>query len=584
MRAAIYARYSSENQRPESIDDQVRACRELAANRGFTVDPTHIFCDEAKSGALRERPGLEALCVAARNSEFEAVLVDDLSRLSRDNHFLLTLYAELRFHAVRIASRADSLDSDDRHSKLGFQMRGIVNELYLDDLREKTLRGQLGQKARGFSVGEATYGYRSRPVGEMRVDRRGRPRPDGYHMEPYPEEAAVVRRVFEEFASGKALTAIVKDLNADGVPGRRRVAKGWTPSTVSRILKNEKYIGRWVWNRSETRRDPRTGRRRRIPKPRDEWHVAQDESLRIVSQELWEHTQQRWIEIDGTWPGRCRERGFEKQQRSYVETHPRQLLSGMLRCGTCRATMGQVSGKGGGYYGCLGGTKRACTNTLLVPRRLAEHRLLGALRERISDVASLHYILTRVEEEVRRLHGNLPREIKEKRLALASEERRVANFIEFIGEGRGTRALSAALTEAELRAECLRAEIDLLTTTANAMFQAPPLEWVEHRVRALGELLERETARSALLLRRVLGPVRLVATRPEVGRPYYQAQTALQVLDLLQDPDDGSNSLRQWRRGESNPRPKAQRGGSSSDQVSPSVRNVDDDDSGSHLE
>jgi hypothetical protein len=53
-------------------------------------------------------------------------------------------------------------------------MRGIVNELYLDDLREKTLRGQKGQKARGFTVGEATYGYTSVPVGERRIDRRGR--------------------------------------------------------------------------------------------------------------------------------------------------------------------------------------------------------------------------------------------------------------------------------------------------------------------------------------------------------------------------------------------------------------------------
>ena len=168
MRAAIYARYSSENQRPESIDDQVSACQSLAASRSYVVSPNHIFTDEAKSGALRDRPALQALCAAARDREFEAVLVDDLSRLSRDNHFLLTLYAELRFHGVRIVSRADSLDSEDRHSKLGFQMRGIVNELYLDDLREKTLRGQLGQKSRGFTVGEATYGYRSQPVGDMR--------------------------------------------------------------------------------------------------------------------------------------------------------------------------------------------------------------------------------------------------------------------------------------------------------------------------------------------------------------------------------------------------------------------------------
>jgi site-specific DNA recombinase len=194
------------------------------------VNPSHIYTDEAKSGALRDRPGLEALCAAARNREFEAVLVDDLSRLSRDNHFLLTLYAELRFHGIRIVSRADSLDSEDRHAKLGFQMRGIVNELYLDDLRDKTLRGQLGQKARGFSVGEATYGYRSKPVGEMRIDRRGRPRPDGYRMVIDAGEATVVLRIFQNFAGGVGIKAIVKVLNADGVPGRRKLARGWTPS------------------------------------------------------------------------------------------------------------------------------------------------------------------------------------------------------------------------------------------------------------------------------------------------------------------------------------------------------------------
>jgi len=81
------------------------------------------------------------------------VLVDDLSRLSRDNHFLLTLCADFRFNGVRILSRADSLDTDDHHAKLGFQMRGIVNELYLDDLRDKTLRGQKGQKSRGCIEG-----------------------------------------------------------------------------------------------------------------------------------------------------------------------------------------------------------------------------------------------------------------------------------------------------------------------------------------------------------------------------------------------------------------------------------------------
>lgn len=111
MKVAIYARYSSDNQRPESIQDQIRACQELAHARGYVVDLTHIYKDEAKSGALKDRPALETLLAAARARQFEAVLVDDLSRLSRDNHFLLTLYAEFRFNGVRIISRAASSTS-----------------------------------------------------------------------------------------------------------------------------------------------------------------------------------------------------------------------------------------------------------------------------------------------------------------------------------------------------------------------------------------------------------------------------------------------------------------------------------------
>ena len=114
--------------------------------------------------------------------------------------------------------------------------------------------------------------------------------------------------------------------------------------------------------------------------------------------------------------------------------------------------MGQVSGKGSGYYGCLGAVKRACSNKIIVPRRLAERRVLAALRERISDVVSLQYVLGRVEMEVKRLHAHLPQEIKDKRGALVIEERRIANFIAFIGDGKGTRALASALSEAEARA------------------------------------------------------------------------------------------------------------------------------------
>jgi len=71
------------------------------------------------------------------------------------------------------------------------------------------------------------------------------------------------------------------------------------------------------------------------------------------------------------------------------------------------------------------------------------------------------------------------------------------------------------------------------------MFEPPPMEWIAERLGRLQDLLERQTERSALLLRRVLGPVRLVPTRPDVGRPFYRAETALQALELLEPPEGG---------------------------------------------
>ena len=556
MKVAIYARYSSENQRPESIEDQIRGCEELAAERGYSVDSTHIYRDEAKSGALRDRPGLETLLAAARARQFEAVLVDDLSRLSRDNHFLLTLYAEFRFNGVRIISRADSLDSDDLHSKLGFQMRGIVNELYLDDLREKTLRGQKGQKARGFTVGEATYGYHSVPVGEMRVDRQGRPRPDGYRMVIDPAEAEVVLRIFRDFGEGKAVKALTKELNIEEVQGRRKFRRGWSPSTISRILKNEKYIGRWIWNRSETRRDPKTGRKRKFPKQENEWHVSENDELRIVPQDIWERAAARWKEIDHSWPQRRANKVAGPPQRSYVETNPPHLLSGALQCGACAGTIGQVSGKGTGYYGCLAAARGACSNKLLVSRRITEKAVLTAVKERLRDPASIRYVLGRVETEVNLLHAHLPEEIQVKRAALGTEERRIANYIGFIGEGKGTQALGEALKAAEQKALALRVELQAYEASGKAVFKAPPVEWIADRLMALQPVLEAEPSKSAQMLRRVLGRIRLLPVEPQIGRPYYQAETALQVLDLIEAPEDGSNWLQWWRRWASNPRPE----------------------------
>ena len=371
-----------------------------------------------------------------------------------------------------------------------------------------------------------------------------------------PSEAAIIQRIFREFGEGKAIKSVVKWLNAEKVRGRRRVQHGWSTSTVSRILKNKKYIGRWIWNRTETRRDPRTGRKRQLRKPESEWHLSESEDLRIVPQEVWDRVVARWKAIDRTWPRRRTDKASGGGQRSYVETNPSHLLSGALRCGQCGGAMGLVSGKGTGYYGCLKASTSACHNRLLVSRRIAERRVLAAVQGRLQDLPSFHYVLERVEDEVKRLQAHLPEEIELKRAALATEERRIANYSAFIGEGKATRALGEALAFAEQRAVALRQELQALDTSAGELFKAPPIEWIAERLGKLQELLERETGQSALILRRILGPIRLVPVTPQVGRPYYQSETTLQVLDLLEAPEGGSNWSHWWRWRVSNPRPE----------------------------
>ena len=564
MLAAIYARYSSENQRPESIEDQVAACRRLAGQRGFSIVEDHVYSDQAQSGARKDRPGLAGLLSAAERGQFQVVLVDDLSRLARDNYLMLSVLAELHFAGVRVVSVADGLDSHDEEATLGIQIRGIFNELQLRDLKNKTLRGQIGQKQRGFSVGERTYGYRSVAVGATRLDKKGRLRPEGYKMEIDPRETAIVLRIFRAYVEGLSVIRIVRLLNEEGVPGRFRSRKGWSPATVSRMLDNEKYIGRWVWNKTERRRDPRTGQRRCFPKPASEWVIQEDKSLRIVPQELWEQVRTRRKEVRRSWPGGIGQRGFSAQQGSREKYFPTHLLSGAMVCGKCGATIALVSGKGGGYYGCLGATKGACDNKLLVRRSLVEKTILDTVQERLSDPHHIEYVLRRVAAEVGKLYTHVPESIRLKETELTAEERRLANFVDFIGEGRGSRTLAQALFESERKVGALKEELESLHRCRGKVFQVPPQEWIQERLSKLKEILERNADRSGLLLRKLLGPLRLEPTCGEdTDRPLYKATTSintLAILDPLMESDareGSSNSLQWWRRGESNPRPKS---------------------------
>jgi len=216
MRVAIYARYSSENQSDKSIDDQIRVCRNYIDNHEMTIEEKHIYVDEAMSGSIINRPGLQALEIAAENKEFDAIAVDDLSRLSRSNHQMLTLVLKFNYLQIKIISVSDGIITDDDNSKLDIHMRGLINELYLDDLKKKTMRGLEGQKIRGFSAGEKVYGYHTKPHGELSLNKKGQHKYEGMVHFINPDEAEIVKRIYKEFIDGISISKIVKYLNAQG--------------------------------------------------------------------------------------------------------------------------------------------------------------------------------------------------------------------------------------------------------------------------------------------------------------------------------------------------------------------------------
>ena len=567
MKVAIYARYSSENQSEKSIDDQIRVCKSYIDTHQMSVEDRHIYIDQAISGSIVNRPGLQALQIAAENKEFEAVVVDDLSRLSRSNHQMLTMVLKFNYLQIKIVSVSDGIVSDDENSKLGIHLRGLMNELYLDDLKKKTMRGLEGQKLRGFSAGENVYGYSTHPVGELKFNKKGLPKYEGKVHKINPEEADIVRRVYKEFIEGKSLNKIVQELNQDKIPTKRKLSGGWNMSSVSTILKNERYIGQWTWKRTKSVKDPMTGRRKRVVRPEKEWLSTFREDLIVIDKNLWEKAQERWKKIGGAWPVSKRIKNSNIKQQSYVHSNPVHLLSGLMKCQCCGGAIVLISGKNSGYYGCFNARRKTCSNNILVPRKRIEKIIISELKEEILTLENLSYVYKKVEKMAVSGMDEIPEQIKKKKAQYDKTMQEVQNYLNYIKIGNFSKVVSEALEDAEARNENLKEEMLSLEYQRKNTFKAPPQEWVKTKLECLYETLNKNTRSSALVLKKILGPIQLepilhtnedfynIINGEKKFKPYYMAHTKIKTLALLDDKDKGANWLIWWRWRESNPRP-----------------------------
>jgi site-specific DNA recombinase len=434
MRVVIYARYSSDNQREASIEDQLEICRRYIDRQGWTL--VHTYEDRALSGASDQRPAYQQMLADAEANRFDIVVAEALDRLGRRLSEVARLHDRLEFrsillHAVNIG----------QVTTMHVGLLGTMAQLYLSDLKDKTRRGQLGRALAGKIPGGKAYGY------QLVEGQRGERRLND-------AEAVVVRRIFREFVAGKSPRAIAKTLNAEDVPGPD--GRPWRDTTIrgqvdrgTGILNNSLYVGRLEWNRCSYIKDPTTGKRVARPNPKDLWELVDVPALRIIDDDLWNAMKVRQSKIS-----------FEIRRddtgNALNRAHRRRfLLSGLLKCGCCSGGFTIVAQD---RYGCA--TRRAkgtCENNATVSRQEIEARVLGGLKESLMAPELVHEFIRTFQEEANRMAAEREQQFRADRLQLESVERKIAGIVAAIEEGNYSRALGDRLSHLERQQELLQA-------------------------------------------------------------------------------------------------------------------------------
>ena len=350
-----------------------------------------------------------------------------------------TLYKHLSYLGVRLWTVAEQ-----QITELHVGLKGTMNALYLKDLAQKTHRGLEGRVRSGMSGGGICYGYDLVPgqTGARKINQA---------------EAAVVVRIFEEYAAGRSPQAITTQLNKEQVPGPR--GGPWRHTTIrghitrgTGVLNNEMYIGRLVWNRQRFVKDPATGRRRSRRNDPERLIVEEVPDLRIIDDELWNAVKARQTSIrDSEGVTKARATRFWERRRA------QHLLSGLAYCGSCGSRLASV---GRDYLACSAARGQGtCTNRKGVRRSPLEELILEGLRQRLLAPEMVEEFVTAFHEEVNRHRREATAARAGKDRELAEVTRKLDKLIEALIEGYRTAGLQQRLEELEARKAALEQEL-----------------------------------------------------------------------------------------------------------------------------
>lgn len=512
LRVCLYARFSTEKQTESSIDDQLRVCRARIEREGWQEVACHYDMAVSGSTSVASRPGGCDMLDAAMNNQFDILIMEGLDRLSRDLVEQERIVRRLEHRGIRIIGLSDGYDSRMAARKVLRGVRGLINELYLDDLRSKTHRGQTGQIERGYIAGGKSYGYNI--VKHQR----------GSLYEINDEQAKWVRWIFKEYSEGASVQKIAHELNRLAIESPRNGT--WAVSAIygsplkgSGILNNQLYVGRLIWNRSQWIKNPDTGTRQRIDRPKDEWKIIDLPDLRIVDQDIWDKVRTRL------------DHGRDSTGRKRPGKARVSLFGGLMRCPYCKGAMIAVNTRS---YGCNAAKDkgRAVCKGFLVRRDLVEGRLLAVLRDDLLSEQAADKFQKYFREAVYKLAQLNKKEINHFSDRLTEIEIEIQRLLDAIVKVGISDNLAARLKKLEAQQKSIVEHINTQRNEMNIQLPNMKLLFKEALLR-LNDVLDTNPEKARPILNSIFSQVDFFIN--EKNEVYAQVETA-QALNYAVEP------------------------------------------------
>ena len=395
MKGVIYARYSSDSQREESIEGQLRECKAFAEKNDITLFATYI--DRALSAKTDNRPDFQRMVKDSAKGLFDVVIVWKLDRFARNRYDSAQYKNTLKKNGVRVISATEQIAEDSTGILIESILEGYA-EYYSAELSEKVIRG-LTENA--F---KCKYNGGGIPVGYI-ID-------EEQHFQIDHSKAMIVRAAFQSYADGATIKGLVDWFNEQGILTNRGKPLGI--DAVKRLLHNRRYIGEY--------------RYRDI--------VVEDGIPSIIEKPIFEKVQER-LEKNKKAPAR-----FKAAEEQYI-------LTTKLFCGHCGAFMVGESGTGRNgihqYYKCVSVKKHKGCKKKSVRKNWIEDIIVNETVDMLHDDAIFNYIIDIVMDLQRKENTNLPA-LKQQ---LAETERAIDNMLNAIQQGILTSSTKKRLDDLE---------------------------------------------------------------------------------------------------------------------------------------